>query len=88
MSSRIVSRPLLCHFLPPIGILLYGNEEQKEKYLPKLATGEQIAAYCLTEPASGSDAFSIKSRAELSPDGKSYILNGGKSHIPESIIRC
>lgn len=78
----------LRHFLPPIGILLYGNEEQKEKYLPRLATGEQVAAYCLTEPASGSDAFSIKTRAELSPDGKSYMLNGGEYHVPEWIIRC
>ena len=61
-----------------IGIILYGSEEQKKRYLPKLSSGEHIAAYCLTEPGSGSDAFSIKARAELSPDGKSYILNGGK----------
>ncbi|KAH7965116.1 hypothetical protein HPB49_003640 [Dermacentor silvarum] len=63
------------------GILLFGTEEQKRKYLPGLAAGEQLAAYCLTEPGSGSDAMSIKSRAELSPDGKHYILNGGKIWI-------
>lgn len=63
------------------GILLFGTEEQKKKYLPVLATGEKLAAYCLTEPGSGSDAMSIKSRAELSPDGKHYILNGSKIWI-------
>merc|ERR1711970_1504781 len=60
------------------GILLAGNPEQKEKYLPRLASGEDFAAFALTEPASGSDASSIKTRAELSPDGKHYILNGSK----------
>ncbi len=60
------------------GILLFGNPEQKAQYLPKLATGEHIAAFCLTEPTSGSDAASIRTRAELSADGKHYILNGGK----------
>ncbi|XP_044273108.1 very long-chain specific acyl-CoA dehydrogenase, mitochondrial isoform X2 [Varanus komodoensis] len=63
------------------GILLYGTPEQKEKYLPKLATGETIAAFCLTEPASGSDAASIRTTAELSPCGKYYTLNGGKIWI-------
>ncbi|KAL1429307.1 hypothetical protein MTO96_016464 [Rhipicephalus appendiculatus] len=63
------------------GILLFGTEEQKRKYLPGLAAGEQLAAYCLTEPGSGSDAMSIKTRAELSPDGKHFILNGGKIWI-------
>ncbi|XP_060635867.2 very long-chain specific acyl-CoA dehydrogenase, mitochondrial isoform X1 [Anolis sagrei] len=63
------------------GILLYGNPAQKEKYLPKLATGETIAAYCLTEPSSGSDAASIRSTAELSPCGKYYTLNGSKIWI-------
>ncbi|XP_077513398.1 very long-chain specific acyl-CoA dehydrogenase, mitochondrial-like isoform X3 [Amblyomma americanum] len=63
------------------GILLFGTDEQKRKYLPGLAAGEQLAAYCLTEPGSGSDAMSIKTRAELSPDGKHYILNGGKIWI-------
>lgn len=63
------------------GILIAGNDEQKEKYLPKLASGEHIAAFCLTEPGSGSDAASIKSRATLSADGKHYILNGSKIWI-------
>nr|XP_056719496.1 very long-chain specific acyl-CoA dehydrogenase, mitochondrial [Euleptes europaea] len=63
------------------GILLYGTPEQKEKYLPKLATGETIAAFCLTEPASGSDAASIRTTAELSPCGTYYTLNGGKIWI-------
>ncbi|XP_030609603.1 very long-chain specific acyl-CoA dehydrogenase, mitochondrial [Archocentrus centrarchus] len=63
------------------GILLYGNKEQKEKYLPKLATGEHIAAFCLTEPASGSDAASIKTTAVQSPCGKYFTLNGSKIWI-------
>ncbi|XP_028284958.1 very long-chain specific acyl-CoA dehydrogenase, mitochondrial [Parambassis ranga] len=63
------------------GILLFGNPAQKEKYLPKLATGENVAAFCLTEPASGSDAASIKTTAVLSPCGKYYTLNGSKIWI-------
>ncbi|XP_062994711.1 very long-chain specific acyl-CoA dehydrogenase, mitochondrial [Elgaria multicarinata webbii] len=63
------------------GILLYGTQEQKEKYLPRLATGETIAAFCLTEPTSGSDAASIRSAAELSPCGTYYTLNGSKIWI-------
>lgn len=63
------------------GILLFGNAEQKEKYLPTLATGEKIACFCLTEPSSGSDASSIRTRAELSEDGSHYVLNGSKIWI-------
>jgi very long chain acyl-CoA dehydrogenase len=63
------------------GILLVGTPEQKQQYLPKLASGEQFAAFALTEPSSGSDAGSIKTRAELSPDGKHWILNGSKIWI-------
>ncbi|KAM7377273.1 hypothetical protein PAMA_013867 [Pampus argenteus] len=63
------------------GILLFGNPAQKEKYLPKLASGENIAAFCLTEPASGSDAASIKTTAVQSPCGKYFTLNGGKIWI-------
>ncbi len=59
-------------------ILYYGNEEQKAKYLPKLASGEWAGAYCLTEPNSGSDANAAKTKATLSEDGKYYILNGQK----------
>ncbi len=62
-------------------ILYYGNAEQKAKYIPKLATGEWKAAYCLTEPSAGSDANSGKSKATLSADGKHYILNGQKMWI-------
>ncbi|XP_032872230.1 very long-chain specific acyl-CoA dehydrogenase, mitochondrial isoform X1 [Amblyraja radiata] len=63
------------------GILLFGNEAQKKKYLPKLATGETMAAFCLTESASGSDAASIKTTAVRSDCGKHYILNGSKIWI-------
>ncbi|XP_012931645.1 acyl-CoA dehydrogenase family member 9, mitochondrial isoform X2 [Heterocephalus glaber] len=63
------------------GIILVGTEEQKAKYLPKLASGEHIAAFCLTEPGSGSDAASIQTRATLSEDKKHYILNGCKVWI-------
>jgi alkylation response protein AidB-like acyl-CoA dehydrogenase len=62
-------------------ILYYGNEEQKKKYLPKLASGESKAAYCLTEPDSGSDANSGKTKAVLSADGKHYLINGQKMWI-------
>ena len=62
-------------------LLYYGNAEQKAKYMSKLATAEWKACYCLTEPSSGSDANSGKTRATLSPDGKHYILNGQKMWI-------
>ncbi|HKT38170.1 MAG TPA: acyl-CoA dehydrogenase family protein, partial [Ktedonobacterales bacterium] len=62
-------------------IVFYGTDAQKRQYLPKLATGELIGAYALTEPGVGSDAMSIRTRATLSPDGKSYILNGAKQWI-------
>ncbi|MBD0332354.1 MAG: acyl-CoA dehydrogenase family protein, partial [Chitinophagaceae bacterium] len=62
-------------------ILYFGTEEQKQKYLPKLITGECIGAYGLTEPNSGSDALSAKTTARLSEDGKYYILNGQKCWI-------
>nr|XP_053642557.1 complex I assembly factor ACAD9, mitochondrial-like [Cherax quadricarinatus] len=63
------------------GILITGNQEQKKKYLPRLACGEWTAAFCLTEPSSGSDAASIQSRATLSKDGKTWLLNGSKIWI-------
>jgi len=62
-------------------ILYYGNEEQKAKYIPKLGSGEWKAAYCLTEPNSGSDANSGKTKAVLSEDGKHYVINGQKMWI-------
>src|SRR5260221_7743249 len=62
-------------------IVFYGTEAQKQFYLPKLASGEWIAAYALTEPGVGSDAMGLSTRAELSEDGKYYILNGTKEWI-------
>tara|TARA_R110000796_G_scaffold10070_3_gene33792 strand:+ start:5818 stop:7626 length:1809 start_codon:yes stop_codon:yes gene_type:complete len=62
-------------------ITLYGTEAQKQKYVPKLATGEWFGAYCLTEPGAGSDANSGKTTATLSADGKSYKINGQKMWI-------
>lgn len=65
-------------------IVFFGNEEQKKSYLPKLASGEWIAAYALTEPGSGSDALSAKTTAVLSDDGEYYVLNGQKQWITNS----
>lgn len=62
-------------------ILYFGTDAQKEKYLPRLITGELKASYCLTEPGSGSDALAAKSRADLTDDGNHYILNGQKMWI-------
>ncbi len=62
-------------------ILLYGTEEQKQKYLPDLAAGTKFGAYCLTEPDAGSDANSGKTKAKLSEDGKHWIINGQKMWI-------
>lgn len=62
-------------------ILLYGTEEQKQKYIPKLATGEWFGSYCLTEPGAGSDANSGKTKAVLSEDGKHYLITGQKMWI-------
>ncbi|HBP69346.1 MAG TPA: acyl-CoA dehydrogenase, partial [Alcanivorax sp.] len=61
------------------GILIDGTEEQKQKYVPRLATGEVISSFCLTEPDVGSDAASLKTRADK--DGDHYILNGTKRYI-------
>ncbi|MBD81089.1 MAG: acyl-CoA dehydrogenase [Crocinitomicaceae bacterium] len=62
-------------------ILYYGNKDQKQKYIPKLASGEWKASYCLTEPSSGSDANSGKTKATLTEDGKHYLINGQKMWI-------
>jgi alkylation response protein AidB-like acyl-CoA dehydrogenase len=62
-------------------IVFFGTEEQKQKYLPRLATGEMIGAYALTEPHSGSDALAARTKAVLSEDGRHYILNGQKMWI-------
>ncbi|WP_106496769.1 acyl-CoA dehydrogenase family protein [Lentibacillus sp. Marseille-P4043] len=65
-------------------IVFFGDDEQKEKYLPKLATGELLAAYALTEPSSGSDALGAKTTAKLNEAGTHYILNGEKQWITNS----
>src|SRR5947207_10668872 len=62
-------------------IVYFGTEEQKKKYLPRLAAGEMVGAYALSEATSGSDALNCRARAELSKDGKHYILNGEKMWI-------
>jgi alkylation response protein AidB-like acyl-CoA dehydrogenase len=62
-------------------IVYFGNEQQKRKYLPKLAKVEMLAAYALTEPLAGSDALAARTRADLTPDGKHYVLNGQKMWI-------
>ncbi|MCG7336271.1 acyl-CoA dehydrogenase family protein [Sporosarcina sp. ACRSM] len=65
-------------------IAYFGNKEQKERYLPKLLTGEKIAAYALTEPSAGTDAMGLKTSAKLTDDGKYYVLNGEKQWITNS----
>ncbi len=71
-----------CHTgIGTLPILYYGNEEQRKKYIPKLASGEMVGAYCLTEPGAGSDANSGTTKAVLSEDGEHYILNGQKMWI-------
>jgi alkylation response protein AidB-like acyl-CoA dehydrogenase len=62
-------------------VLLYGTEEQKKQYLTKLSSAEMVGAYCLSEPQAGSDALAAKTRADMSPDGRHYILNGQKMWI-------
>src|SRR6266567_4710585 len=62
-------------------LLLFGNDEQKQRYLPKLASAEMVAAYCLSEPQAGSDALAARTRADLSPDGVTWLLNGQKMWI-------
>ena len=62
-------------------IVYFGTEEQKKKYLPRLAAGEMVGAYALSEASSGSDALNCRARAQLSPDGKHYLLNGEKMWI-------
>jgi alkylation response protein AidB-like acyl-CoA dehydrogenase len=71
-----VNNTLYCH-----GILKYGTEEQKQKYVRPVAAGEVIGAYALTEPQSGSDASNMRCRAVLSEDGSHYVINGKKSWI-------
>lgn len=81
-AANSFSVAFMCHTgIGTLPILYYGNDEQKQKYVPKLASGEIKASYCLTEPGSGSDANSGTTRATLTEDGKHYILNGQKMWI-------
>lgn len=81
-AANSFSVAFMCHTgIGTLPILYYGNEEQKQRYVPKLASGELKAAYCLTEPGAGSDANSGTTKAVLSEDGKHYILNGAKMWI-------
>ncbi len=81
-AAHSFSVAFMCHTgIGTLPILYYGTEEQKQKYIPKFASGELKAAYCLTEPGAGSDANSGTSKAVLSEDGKQYILNGQKMWI-------
>jgi alkylation response protein AidB-like acyl-CoA dehydrogenase len=67
-------------------ITYFGTPEQKEKYLPKLASGEYLGAYCLTEPGSGSDALAAKTTAQLNEAGTHYVLNGTKLYITNAVF--
>jgi len=81
-AANSFSVAFMCHTgIGTLPILYYGNDEQKQKYVPQLASGELKAAYCLTEPGAGSDANSGTTKATLSEDGKHYILNGAKMWI-------
>jgi alkylation response protein AidB-like acyl-CoA dehydrogenase len=67
-------------------ITYFGNDDQKKRYLPKLASGEYLGAYCLTEPGSGSDALAAKTTAKLNDEGTHYILNGTKLYITNAVF--
>jgi alkylation response protein AidB-like acyl-CoA dehydrogenase len=69
------------HSIGPRAIVLFGNEDQKRRYLPKLASGEWISAFALTEPEAGSDAANVQTTATPTPDGRGYVLNGQKRWI-------
>ncbi len=92
VSSMIVAEGIgrdgsyaVCHGaqagIGALPVLMFGTEAQKQKYLPRLASAELIAAYCLTEPQAGSDALAVRTRADLSPDGTHYVLSGQKMWI-------
>lgn len=84
-KARSFSVTLGAHIgIGTLPIVYFGNENQKTKYLPKLATGELKACYCLTEPSSGSDALGAKTNAFLNPEGTHYVVNGQKMWITNS----
>lgn len=81
-SAYSFSVAFMCHTgIGTLPIMYYGNEEQRQRYVTRLASAELVGAYCLTEPGAGSDANSGKTTATLSPDGNHYILNGQKMWI-------
>ena len=97
VSSMIVSENIagdasyaVCHGaqagIGALPVLYFGTEQQKQKYLPRLVSAEMMAAYCLTEPQAGSDALAARTRADLSPDGTHYVLNGQKMWISNGAI--
>ena len=69
------------HSIGPRAIVLFGTKEQQQKYLPKLATGEWISAFALTEPEAGSDAANVQTTATPTEDGRGYVFNGQKRWI-------
>lgn len=74
------------HSIGPRALVLFGNAEQRSKYLPKMASGEWLSAFALTEPEAGSDAANVQTKAEPMPDGRGYILNGEKRWITNGAI--
>ncbi len=81
MDMALVLVPLAHLSIGVMGLLLYGTEEQKRRYLPKAASGETIYSFALTEPSIGSDARSVRTRAQRTEDGNAYILDGTKTYI-------
>src|SRR5690606_868671 len=69
------------HSIGPRAIVLFGNDEQRARYLPKLATGEWISAFALTEPEAGSDAANVQTKATPTEDGRGYLIDGEKRWI-------
>jgi acyl-CoA dehydrogenase family protein 9 len=89
VGSRCASTSIFVnvqHSIGMRGLLLFGTPEQKKRWLPPLVRGEQFAAFALTEPEAGSDAANVQARAELSADGKHFILNGEKRYITSGSI--
>src|SRR5213075_2414089 len=89
IGARCASTSVFTNAHHSIGIralLLFGTREQKQKWLPPLVTGQQLAAFALTETEAGSDAANVQTRAEPSPDGSHYILNGEKRYITNASI--
>jgi alkylation response protein AidB-like acyl-CoA dehydrogenase len=74
------------HSIGPRAVVLFGTHEQQQKYLPKLATGEWISAFALTEREAGSDAGNVQTKADPTPDGRGYVLNGEKRYITNGAI--